>query len=97
MIVTVIYPKEVSFPFNIPCLSIEDKALCAEMIAQSLMGDGFEIETPTSKLFNVRPMHFGDLIMFPDGETWAVSKEDFILLTRKDMIDYQKSSFYSCN
>jgi hypothetical protein len=97
MTVTVIYPKEVSFPFNIPCLSIDDKVLCAEMIAQALMGNGFETETATSKKFNVRAMCSGDLIMFPDGETWAVTKKDFIVLNRRDMIDYQKRPFYSYN
>jgi hypothetical protein len=35
--------------------------------------------------------------MFPDGETWAVTKKDFIVLNRRDMIDYQKRPFYSYN
>lgn len=42
MIVTIIYPKEVAFPFNIPCLSNGDKIKCADMIIKALMGDGFE-------------------------------------------------------
>ena len=92
MTVTIIYPKEVAFPFNIPCLSNGDEAdkfKCANMILKGLMGDGFEISTPTSKHLGVRPMRYGDMILFPDGETWMIGSGEIFRMGRKQMIEAQ--------
>ena len=93
MIVTVIYPKEVTFPFNIPCLDASDagdKIKCADMITRGLMGDGWETETVVSKNLGVRPMRWGDMILFPDGETWVIDATSVFRLDRSRMIDYQQ-------
>lgn len=97
MIVTIIYPKEVAFPFNIPCLSNGDKIKCADMIIKGLMGDGFETETPVSKQLGIRPMRFGDLILFPDGETWAIGKDTIFRMDRGKMIEYQTEPSFQYN
>ena len=94
MIVTIIYPKELTFPFNIPCLSNGDEAdkfKCANMIVKGLMGDGFEVSTPTSEHLGVRPMRHGDLIMFPDGETWMIGEGEIFRMNRNMMIAYQNT------
>ena len=97
MIATIIYPKEVTFSFNIPCLSDGDKIKCTDMIMQALMGDGFETETQASKRMGVRPMRFGDLIMFPDGDTWAIGATQIFRLKRHEMIAYQIEDCYQLN
>ena len=93
MIVTIIYPKEITFPFNIPCIGAcnqADKIKCANMITKGLMGDGWEKETPVSKNLGVRPMRWGDMILFPDGESWVLDQNDIFRLDRQKMIEYQK-------
>lgn len=100
MIATIIYPKELAFPFNIACIgecNQANKMKFAERVTECLMGDGWETETPVSKNLEVRPMRFGDMILFPDGETWAVGKDDFFLLDRRKMIDFQIFPSYSHN
>lgn len=67
------------------------------MIVKGLMGDGFETETPVSKQLGVRPMRFGDLILFPDGEAWAIGRYEVFRLDREKMIDYQVSPSFDYN
>ena len=44
MIATIIYPKELAFPFNIACIgecNQANKMKFAEMVTECLMGDGW--------------------------------------------------------